>query len=339
MRNTEEANMRRLARLFVVVITGAAATLGASANAEASTVTLGSSLAPSTSGFSCGLSCSLVPLSGEGLLLQSPVNGAAVRWQIRGAKNLPGYALQVVKRAPDLSFTAARTSAPVTPKGPGLEPFATNLRIEVGDYVGVSLPDGGSLSTYEGNGTFAYFVPPLGATPAAGGKNTLELGFSVEVLPEPTILLLGPSSGPTAGGTTVTIAGTDFTGVTAVKFGGVPASSFSVESENRLTAVSPASSSPGTVDVSVTTIAGSSPANAADRFEYTAPATPPKCVVPNLRGRKLKAARKRAGRAGCKIGKVRGLEGATAKTGEVVGQKPKAGTAVPAGTKVAVTLR
>lgn len=331
--------MRRLIRLFVVVMIGAAATLGASANAEASTVTLGSSLAPSTSGVVCGLPCSLVPLSGEGLLPQSPVNGAAVRWQIRGAKNIPGYALQVVKRAPDLTFTAARTSAPVTPKGPGLEPFDTDLRIEVGDYVGVNVPEGGSLSTYEGNGTFASFVPPLGATPATGAKDPYELGLSVEVLPEPTTLLLGPGSGPTAGGTTVTIAGTDFTGVTAVRFGGVPASSFSVESENRLTAVSPAASSPGVVDVSVTTIAGSSPANAADRFEYTASATPPKCVVPNLRGRKLKAARKRAGRSGCKIGKVRVLEGATAKTGEVVRQKPKAGTAVPAETRVAVTLR
>ena len=56
-------------------------------------------------------------------------------------------------------------------------------------------------------------------------------------------------------------------------------------------------------------------------------------------GRKLKAARKRAGRSGCRIGKVRVFKGATAKTGEVVRQKPKAGTAVPAGTRVAVTLR
>jgi hypothetical protein len=268
------------------------------------------------------------------------VNGVAVRWQIRGGNSTPGYALQVLKRAPDLTFTAARTSGSVTPKGPGLEPFDTDLRIEVGDYVGVSLPGGGSLATYEGNGTSAFFAPPLGATPATGTENpNHELGFSVEVLPEPNTLLLSPSSGPTTGGTTVTIAGTDFTGVTAVRFGGVPASSFSVESENRLTAVSPASPSPGVVDVSVTTIAGSSPTNGADRFEYTAPATLPKCVVPNLRGRTLKAARKRAGRSGCKIGKVRGLKGATAKSGEVARQKPKAGTAVPAGTKVAVTLR
>ena len=270
--------------------------LGASANAQASTVTLGSSLAPSTSGFSCGVPCSLVPLSGEGLLVQSPVNGVAVRWQIRGGNSTPGYALQVLKRAPDLTFTAARTSVSVAPKGPGLEPFNTDLRIEAGDYVGVSLPGGGTLSTYEGSGTFGLFVPPIGATPAEGTKFTAGLGFSVEVLPQPTTVLLSPGSGPTTGGTTVAIAGTDFTGVTAVRFGGVPASSFSVESENRLTAVSPPSPSPGVVDVSVTTIAGTSQTNAADRFEYTAPSALPKCVVPNLRGRKLKAAKKRAGR-------------------------------------------
>lgn len=332
--------MRRLTRLLVLVMTGAAATLGASASAEASTVTLGTALAPSTSGYTCGLPCTFVPLSGEGLLLQSPVNGVAIRWQIRGAKSIPGYALQVVKRAPDLTFTAAGTSDSVTPKGPGLESFDTTLPIEVGDYVGVRLPEGGSLSIYPGDGTFATFVPPLGETPATGAKQSYELGFSVEVLPGPTTLLLGPGSGPATGGTTVTIVGTDFTGVTSVRFGAVPASSFSVESENRLTAVSPPSPSPGVVDVSVTTIAGSSPTNAADRFEYTAPASAaPKCVVPNLRGRKLKAAKKRARRSGCKVGRVRALEGATAKTGEVVRQKPKAGTTVPAGTKVAVTLR
>src|SRR5215213_1021242 len=331
--------MRSLSRLFVVVMTGVAVTLGATPSAQASTVTLGSSLSPSPMSVICGAPCSLVPLSGEGLLVQSPVNGTVLRWQIRGGKNIPGYALQVVKRDPDLGFTAARTSASVTPKGSGLEPFDADLRIEVGDYVGVSVPGGGSLSIYEGDGTFGLFVPPLGATPAAGAKNTHGLGFSAEVLPEPATVLLSPGSGPATGGTTVAIAGTDFTAVTAVRFGGVPASSFSVESENRLTAVSPPSLAPGVVDVSVTTIAGTSPTNGAARFQYTAPALSaalPKCVVPNLRGRKLKAAKKRAGRSGCKIGKVTGLKGATVKTGVVVRQKPKAGTSVPAGTKVAV---
>ena len=59
--------------------------LGASANAQASTVTLGSSLAPSTSGFSCGVPCSLSRCPEKGCL-QSPVNGVAVRWQIRGGQ-------------------------------------------------------------------------------------------------------------------------------------------------------------------------------------------------------------------------------------------------------------
>lgn len=159
---------------------------------------------------------------------------------------------------------------------------------------------------------------------------------------QPTIFLLAPSSGPTAGGTTVTVAGTDFTGATAVRFGGVPASSFTVESENKLTAVAPPAS-PGVVDVSVTTIAGTSPATGADRFEYTTPRAPPaapplQCSVPKLKGKKLKAAKTALTRAHCKLGHVAKEKGVTAKTGKVVKQKPKPETVKPEGFKVTVKL-
>jgi beta-lactam-binding protein with PASTA domain len=56
-------------------------------------------------------------------------------------------------------------------------------------------------------------------------------------------------------------------------------------------------------------------------------------------GKKLKAAEKRARTADCGIGRVKMLKGATARTGKVVKQRPKAGTTVAAGTKIAITLR
>jgi IPT/TIG domain/PASTA domain len=333
--------MSRLVRLFVVVVTGILAALGTAPSARASTVRLGDSLPPVNQLFICGAPCSManLDLSEEGLLVQSPVSGAVVKWRIRGGKNLPGYALTVLKRGTGLSFTAMRSSDPATPAGAGIEPFSTNLRIEAGDYIGLNLPEEGRIGVHEG-GTHVFFTPALAdGVPATGIESSKAVEFNAEVQPEPAILLLSPGTGPITGGTTVTIAGMDFTDVTAVRFGNAPASSFTVESENRLTAVSPAAPGPGAVDVSVTTVAGTSPPTGVDRFEYTAAAIPPQCVAPNLKGKRLKAARKRAAKSKCRIGKVTKLEGTTAKSGKVVKQKPKAGKSAPAGTKIAVTLR
>jgi PASTA domain len=68
------------------------------------------------------------------------------------------------------------------------------------------------------------------------------------------------------------------------------------------------------------------------------PEAPKTCLVPKLKGKKLKAAKKRARKAHCKIGHVKRLKGVTAKTGKVVKQKPKAGKVKAAGSKIAVTL-
>ena len=82
----------------------------------------------------------------------------------------------------------------------------------------------------------------------------------------PQVLEVGPRLGAGGGGTTVTITGFGFTGVKAVKFGATDAKSFDVESENKITAVSPAGS--GTVDVTVETAAGTSPTVRDDEFDY-----------------------------------------------------------------------
>jgi uncharacterized repeat protein (TIGR01451 family) len=83
---------------------------------------------------------------------------------------------------------------------------------------------------------------------------------------------VSPSRGPTAGGTSVTVTGSGFTGATAVDFGTVPAASFTVDSDTQITATSPARPA-GPVDVTVTTPAGTSAAGAADQYTYTRIAT------------------------------------------------------------------
>jgi hypothetical protein len=87
----------------------------------------------------------------------------------------------------------------------------------------------------------------------------------------PTVTSISPTSGPTAGGTTVTITGTGFTGATAVSFGGTAAASFSFVSDTSMTAVSPAGT--GTVDVTVTGPGGTSATSSADQFTYLSTTT------------------------------------------------------------------
>jgi hypothetical protein len=89
---------------------------------------------------------------------------------------------------------------------------------------------------------------------------------------------VSPPSGPTTGGTTVTISGNGFRGARRVRFGAMDAASFTVDSETQITAISPPiiQTIPGiTVNVTVTTSVGMSEANLSSRFTYGATAPPP----------------------------------------------------------------
>jgi hypothetical protein len=91
----------------------------------------------------------------------------------------------------------------------------------------------------------------------------------VEVAPEPpTVTGVSPKRGPVAGGTEVTITGANFTGATAVSFGSTAAREFTVRSATSISAQSPPGAV-GTVDVTVTNAAGTSPVTKADSFRYT----------------------------------------------------------------------
>jgi hypothetical protein len=87
----------------------------------------------------------------------------------------------------------------------------------------------------------------------------------------PSVTSISPNSGPTAGGTQVTITGNNFTGETAVKFGGKAATSFTVNSATSIAATSPAGS--GTVDITVTNSGGTSATSSVDQFTYGLVAT------------------------------------------------------------------
>ena len=98
--------------------------------------------------------------------------------------------------------------------------------------------------------------------------------------PVPVVTSVTPNTGVDTGGTTVSVAGSGFTGATAVDFGTAPAS-FSVVSDAAVSAVSPAGAD-AAVDVTVTTPGGVSTTSAVDRFTYTPPPPPPPPPPPGL---------------------------------------------------------
>jgi PASTA domain/Putative Ig domain len=70
----------------------------------------------------------------------------------------------------------------------------------------------------------------------------------------------------------------------------------------------------------------------------TGPARPAVCKVPKLKGKRLKAAKKQLSAAHCKVGKVKKKKGVAAKSRKVLGQSPKPGKVLAAGSKVSISL-
>src|SRR6516225_9841249 len=100
----------------------------------------------------------------------------------------------------------------------------------------------------------------------AGGTSVISSGDRFTYGSAPTVTNVNPNTGPTSGGTSVTITGTNCSGATAVRFGSNAAGSFTVDSATQITATSPAGM--GTVDVTVTTAGGTSAISSGDRFTY-----------------------------------------------------------------------
>ncbi|HEX5929929.1 MAG TPA: IPT/TIG domain-containing protein [Solirubrobacterales bacterium] len=327
---------RRRINLGVAAVMSAIALFAASA-AQARTLTVGSVLPPGAAGkpFEGVQTLFNTALPEKGANLVSPVNGAIVRWQAQELKGGP-FQLRVLRPNGSGAYTAVGTSGAVTPSGPGLQTFTANIPVKAGDLIGIdptsATDEIGVVSEVPGASVGFIFPTPFeGATvPASGTKSGQEIALRAEVQPAPSITSTSPSSASIAGGAKVKITGTDFNGASEVKFGEVPAASFTVVSETEITAVVPRSKKAGRVDISVTTLAGTTAS--AGRFTYTA------CVVPNLKKNKLKAAKTRLRNAGCKLGKVKKLDGATGKNGKVTKQSPKPKMVKAPGAKVNVTL-
>ncbi|MEU8086854.1 IPT/TIG domain-containing protein [Micromonospora sp. NPDC049101] len=163
----------------------------------------------------------------------------------------------------------------VTITGTGFVQGGTTVTIDGVPATGVTVaPNGTSLTAVTPAGaigpasvvisTVNGTAPPLGYTYLAGGG---------------VVTGLSPTSGPTIGGTTVTITGTGLTGATAVTFGGTPGTNLVVGlGGTSLTVVTPPGPA-GPVDVTVLLPGGN--ADAPDGFTYVAVAPTAGAIAPN----------------------------------------------------------
>jgi CSLREA domain-containing protein len=125
------------------------------------------------------------------------------------------------------------------------------------------------------NGTTITATAPVG-TGTVNLRVTTSLGTSATssadlftYLGVPTVSKVTPAQGPLAGGTAVTIAGTNFASPATVMFGTTPATNIAVVSGSKITAIAPAGT--GTVNVTVGTAGGTSAISSADQYNYLAP--------------------------------------------------------------------
>jgi CSLREA domain-containing protein len=150
---------------------------------------------------------------------------------------------------------------------------AINDATGIATYSGLQVSQAGSGDTLTANLTLNPNITPTALSISATSST---FGTTLSV---PTVTAINPKFGVLAGGSIVTITGTNFTGATGVQFGGASATSVTVVSNTTITATSPAGT--GTVDVTVTTPSGTSATSVADQFVYE-PAVVATVAVPSV---------------------------------------------------------
>ncbi|WP_422772188.1 beta strand repeat-containing protein [Plantactinospora sp. WMMC1484] len=150
--------------------------------------------------------------------------------------------------------------------GSGFVPGDTTVTFDGVPATGVTVaPDGTSLTAV----TPANPVGPAAVVVTTSGGSAAPLDYTYLADGSDAVVTgLDPTSGPTIGGTTVTITGTGFTGATGVTFDGVPGTGFTVDpGGTTITVVTPPNAA-GAADVALVFPAGT--ADAGD-FTYIGP--------------------------------------------------------------------
>jgi putative cell wall-binding protein len=182
--------------------------------------------------------------------------------------------------ATSVTTTSATLNATVNPNGAsttyyfeyGTTPsYGLTTPVATADAATGSLAVSAAVTGLASNTTYYFQLVASNAYGTSfGGQSSL---FSA-LTGLPTTTSIAPLGGAAAGGTSVTISGTNLTGATAVDFGATAGTIVVVNAGGtQLTATSPAESA-GTVSITVTTPAGTSSATSGVQYTYL-PAPPP----------------------------------------------------------------
>ena len=247
---------------------------GTSFVAGLTTVTFGTTAATNVSVTSSTALSAVAPARPAGAVTVTVANGAATATTSFSYVTVP----TVTGISPSSGATTGGT--PVVVTGTGFAPSVASVRFGGVDATAVTVINDTSLAA----------ITPAHAAGAVtvdvttgGGSSSKSSAFSyLAGTGAPTATDVSPSTGWTAGGTTITVTGTGFVaGSTSVTLGGTAAASVVVSGSNSLTAVSPAHAA-GDVIVAVTTPSGTY-ALAGD-FTYVAPVAPTVTAVTPVAG-------------------------------------------------------
>ncbi len=254
-------------------VTGISPTSGAAGGGTSVTIT-GSNLSGVSKVSFGGVAGTITADSGTRITVKSPPGKGKVTVTVTTSGG--------TATAGNFSYNAAAPPPPAAPVVTGASPSSgstgggTSVKItgkNLSGATGVSFGGaGGSINadsstqitatSPSGSGTVNITVTTKGGTSATSSADKFTY-----TTPAPTISLFTPKSGPTGGGTSVTITGTNLSGATGVSFGGT-AGSITADSSTVITVTSPAGSA-GTVNVTVTTPGGTVTAG---QFTYVVPA-------------------------------------------------------------------
>lgn len=214
-----------------------------------------------------------------------------------------GYSVTVREAAKNAGGWEAADSEG-TPVGGSPRPFITHVSPGAGPAAGgtVVTISGGNLAEAETvefgftsvrpeiiSPSVLKVTAPLGSNGSVDvtvttpeGTSTIDSASHFTYGPPPSATSVAPFEGPEAGGTEVTITGTNLEEATDVKFGSSDARSFGVQSSTSVTAVAPAGT--GTVGVTVKTPYGTTTSGGNEQFTYVRTGAAP--VVSKLSAKK-----------------------------------------------------
>jgi len=218
----------------------------------------------------------LTPIDGNGVSCQLQPGA----WMLIGQSKLDGF---------EFTFNYKFTLNNKTPALPPTVIATANPKIiQAGQYsiIKATVNPPTSKCTFDGKpvvlslaGTWEQIIVPTKTTTYTftaqspnGPTTTTNVIVVVSEKPQtPTITKIEPTNGEEAGGTVITITGTNLTNTKTVNFGTANAISFSIDTDTKITAISPAGN--GSVDIKI--VADGGTAISPTKFVYDSPLTPP----------------------------------------------------------------